>query len=197
VAGAFFWAGRRSSSCRSSTFLRELGRTGSQTNLLLLGAGSTAATAHKKSAASKPRLFIHRNCRSAYLPPSGCCFELLLLLVSEPVAELLLVDVSEPETDPEPEAEPEMEPDALTELVSEDVAELVSEEVADEDEDGVVEVDCVAELEDDVDGSLIVLLLLCVSREQPGPRVSAAAIRAVAPNKLRFFFIVSASIKFE
>ena len=90
------------------------------------------------------------------MPPSGFCVLLLELLVSEPVAALLL-DVSEPEIEPEPEAEPDTEPDAFTELVS--------EEVAAEDDDGVVLValESVTELEevvDDVDGSLIVLLLL-------------------------------------
>lgn len=124
---------------------------------------------------------------------------LLELLAPEPVAPLLVdvvsVPVEDPETEPEPEAEPEIEPDAFTlEL-------LVSDEVALEVEDFSI-FEELAELlaagaeADEV--SLISVLLLCVSREQPGPRVSAAAINAVAPNKPRFFlFMINLSVKVE
>lgn len=99
--------------------------------------------------------------------------------VSVPVAE----PVAEPETEPEPDAEPEIEPDALVLPAS-----------------GVVEVDVedlsiVLELEellaagaDEV--SVVVVLLLRVSREQPGPKVNVAAMSAVAPNKPRFFLVM-------
>jgi hypothetical protein len=109
---------------------------------------------------------------------------LLALLVSEPVALLLDVSVLEPVPETEPDAEPEMEPEPLTLAVSDDVALDVEDWL-----------DCVDEAlaagVSAVDVSLIVLLLLCVSREQPGPNTSAADINAAAPNKLRFFFMVS------
>ena len=98
---------------------------------------------------------------------------------------MLLVDESAPET--EPEAEPEMEPEAVALVESDEVELAVLLAGA-----GVAAVDWA---EDDVevastdDVSLIVVLLLCVSREQPGPKARAAATKAVAPNIVRLFFM--------
>lgn len=110
------------------------------------------------------------------------------------VVPVLVEDVPDAEPVAEPDAEPETEPDAFTSapvlagVVAVELEAACSVLVA-----WLVEVFAVAS----VDVSLVVLLLLFTSPEQPAPNVRARASNADEPIKPRYFFILNASIVVE
>lgn len=116
---------------------------------------------------------------------------LLEVEVPVPAAVSLLVAV---EPDADPEAEPESEPEAFTLVLPLAGAVAVELEAA----WSVLVAWLLDVLEAaSLDVSLWVVLLLFTSPEQPAPSVSARASRADVPNKLRFFFMLNASIVVE